>query len=77
MIASPLAMLVFLLGVWGRDLGQAFRQLAVGRIGRIALVGLAVVPMIGVALVGGRVAQARRLEAITQLSTIPEENAYR
>jgi cytochrome oxidase Cu insertion factor (SCO1/SenC/PrrC family) len=73
LIASPLAMLGFLLGVWGRDLGRAFGQLAMGPMGRVALMGLAVVPLVGVALVGGRVAQAGRLEARTQLSTIPEE----
>lgn len=73
LIASPLAMLVFLVGVWGRDLGRAFKQLAMRPIGRVALVGLAMVPLIGVVIVGGRVAQARRLEARTQLSTIPEE----
>ncbi len=73
LIASPLAMLGFLLGVWGRDLGRAFRQLAMGRLGRLVLVTLAVIPVVGVAFVGGRVAQARRLDAITQLSTIPDE----
>lgn len=73
LIASPLAMLGFILGVWGRDLGRALGQLAMGHVGRIALVALAVVPVLGVAFVGGRVAQARRLDAVTQLSTIPGE----
>ena len=71
LIASPLAMLGFVLGVWGRDLLRAFGELGRGPLGRALLVALAVIPVVGVAWVGGRVVQAHRLEAFSQLSTIP------
>lgn len=73
LIASPLAMLGFVLGVWGRDLMSAFEQLARGPLGRAVLVVLTVTPLVGLAVVAQRVAEARRLEALNQVSTIPDE----
>lgn len=73
LVASPLAMLGFVVGVWGRDLMVAFKQLARGPFGRSVLVVLAVIPLVGLIVVAGRVADARRLEALNQPLTIPEE----
>ena len=73
LIASPAAMLGFLLAVWGRELGEAVRQLAGGRLGRLSLAALLVVPIIGIGWVGGRVAQARRVDSLAEMSTVPSE----
>lgn len=58
LIVSPLAMLGFLLAVWGRELGQQLAALARLRTGRWVLVALAAVPLIGGLAVGRRVAAA-------------------
>lgn len=73
LIASPLAMLGFLLGVWGRDLGVAFGRLAGGSRGRVLLTVLALVPIVGLGWVGRRVAEAQNFDAALEMSTLPEE----
>jgi cytochrome oxidase Cu insertion factor (SCO1/SenC/PrrC family) len=73
LVASPLAMLGFLLGVWGRELRQELAQLAGGRLGRVSLAALLIVPTLGMAWVTVRVAQARRVDAATRMSTVPAE----
>lgn len=73
LIASPLAMLGFLLGVWGRELAGQLRELATRPLGRVVLVGLLAVPMMGASWVVERVSAARRAEAALALSTLPEE----
>jgi cytochrome oxidase Cu insertion factor (SCO1/SenC/PrrC family) len=72
LVASPLAMLGFLLAVWGGELRHALRRLAGGRLGRLALAMLLAVPLLGAAWVGARVAQARRVDAAWQAATVPE-----
>lgn len=73
LVASPLAMLGFLLAVWGRDLARGLGRLAGSRPGRAALAVLLLVPLAGAAWVGSRVARARRVEAAAALSTLPAE----
>jgi protein SCO1/2 len=73
LIVSPLAMLAFLLGVWGRDLGTQFRELAGRPLGRAVLAGFLVVPMLGAGWVISRVDAARRSAAALELSTLPAE----
>lgn len=73
LIASPLAMLGFLLAVWGRELAGQLRDLATRPVGRVVLVGLLAVPMLGATWVVERIGVARRAEARRTLSTVPEE----
>lgn len=73
LIASPLAMLIFLLGVWGRELGGQLRELATRPIGRVLLVGFLAVPLLGASWVVERVGAARRAEAALEFSTLPKE----
>ena len=73
LVASPLAMLGFLLAVWGGQLREALRQLAGRSLGRVSLALLVLVPTLGVAWVGGRVAQARRVGAAARMPTVPAE----
>jgi cytochrome oxidase Cu insertion factor (SCO1/SenC/PrrC family) len=73
LVASPLAMLGFLLAVWGRGLAEAVRALAGRGIGRVALAALLLVPLLGLSWVGARVAEARRIDASVSLSSVPTE----
>lgn len=73
LIVSPLAMLGFLLGVWGRELGSQLRELATRPIGRAVLVGFLAVPLVGATWVVDRVATARRSRAALEFSTLPKE----
>ena len=73
LIASPLAMLAFLLGAWGRELAAQLRELAGRPLGRVVLAGFLVVPMLGASWVIARVDAARRAEAALEFSTLPAE----
>ncbi len=73
LIGSPLAMLGFLLAVWGRELRSALAVLPASRTGRAVLVGLLVVPLLGAWMVGSRVAAARRMAAALELERLPDE----
>lgn len=73
LIASPLAMLGFLVGVWGEELKLAFSRLAEARVGVVVIAAIALVPSVGLAWVGGRVVEARRIDTSYELSTLPEE----
>jgi len=72
LIASPLAMLGFLLGVWGRELVSQLRDLAQRRAGRTLLVAMAFAPLLMVFWVGQRVVQAGQLETALITSDLPE-----
>jgi len=71
LIVSPLAMLGFLLAVWGRELGRDLRRLSVATAGRIVLVVLAAVPVLGLGWVARRVVQA---QGIQQAVVAPSES---
>ena len=71
LIASPLAMLGFLLAVWGRSLTVALRGLAASAAGKVALTVLVAVPLLGLAWVGQRVAQASAAESAFSGDGIP------
>jgi cytochrome oxidase Cu insertion factor (SCO1/SenC/PrrC family) len=71
LVLSPLAMLGFLLAVWGGELLRQLRSLATGRAGRLALVVMLTLPLLGVAWVGRRVGQARQLEVVASGSGLP------
>lgn len=73
LVVSPLAMLGFLVAVWGRELGSALAGLARHNAGRVALAAMAVVPVLASGWVGQRVALAREVEAASRLTTLPEE----
>jgi cytochrome oxidase Cu insertion factor (SCO1/SenC/PrrC family) len=73
LVLSPLAMLGFLLAVWGRQLLAQLGHLATGRAGRIALVAMLTLPLLGLSWVGRRVAQARQLEVVASGSSLPAE----
>jgi cytochrome oxidase Cu insertion factor (SCO1/SenC/PrrC family) len=63
LIVTPLAMLGFLLAVWGSEVRRDLGTLASARGGRALLLALVAVPLVGLVWVAGRVAEARRLEA--------------
>ena len=73
LIASPGAMLGFLLAVWGGELREAARRLAGGRWGRVSLAALLIVPLVGITWVGGRVAQARRVDSLAEMRIVPDD----
>jgi cytochrome oxidase Cu insertion factor (SCO1/SenC/PrrC family) len=73
LVLSPLAMLGFLLAVWGRQLLAQLRYLAACGVGRLAVVVMLMLPLLGVAWVGRRVGQARQLEVVASGSGLPAE----
>lgn len=73
LIASPLSMLAFLLAVWGRELAAELTALWRVRLGKVALLALAAVPLLGMGWVGERVALARQIESAATLETLPAE----
>ncbi len=72
LIASPLAMLGFLLGVWGQQLRQGLARMWRGPVGRGGLVAVAILVALGVGWVGHRVWAASRLEVVRLDSGLPE-----
>ena len=73
---GPLSMLAFLLAVWGRELGASARWLAHRGSGVVALVAIAAGPLVGLLWVGGRVASAREIGALTAAGEEPMPETY-
>lgn len=73
LIVSPLAMLAFLLAVWGRELGGQLRAATRAPLGRALVAMLLAVPLVGAYFVGERVAGAKRFAAALEVSTLPAE----
>lgn len=63
LVMGPLSLLAFLAAVWGRELLSSARFLAARTYGLVALVALAVGPLLGLLWVGERVAAARQVSS--------------
>ena len=72
LVGTPLAMLAFLVAVWGRELGGDLRELGSSRVGRVVLACLLFLPLVGVFQVGTRIAEARRMQAALEFTELPE-----
>ncbi len=73
---SGRVLLGFLLAVWWRELGHDIRSLAGSRLGRLALIAIIAVPLLGVGWVGQRIARglemSQAFDVLTVRDALPE-----
>ena len=73
LIAGPLGVLGFLLAVWGRDLVRGLVTMSASWPGRVTLLLVLSLPLLGTAWVGQRVAAARATEFALSDAGLPAE----